>query len=179
MTDGLSDDEVQGILQDRQGFLWIHSGSGLNKFDGYVFENYLNNPTSSYILSRRATIFHQDKKGRFWILTNEGISVFNPLTEKNDFLFPRNSFKGPIIRFRERKDGKLWICTNTHIYLIDGDTFSVERLAGLPSNLRYSDILQTHDGTLWENSTGGIIEIDTVSNRKEIHKPSFAGACRG
>jgi len=37
-TDGLPSDELTGVQQDAQGFLWVASSSGLVRFDGAVFE---------------------------------------------------------------------------------------------------------------------------------------------
>jgi ligand-binding sensor domain-containing protein len=36
--DGMSQEDVHAILQDRQGFIWIATQDGLNRFDGYEFE---------------------------------------------------------------------------------------------------------------------------------------------
>jgi ligand-binding sensor domain-containing protein len=37
-SDGLSQNTIQCIYQDKKGFIWIGtSSSGLNKFDGYRF----------------------------------------------------------------------------------------------------------------------------------------------
>ena len=40
--DGLSHNAARHILQDKHGFLWIGTFSGLNRFDGYRFKQYLS-----------------------------------------------------------------------------------------------------------------------------------------
>ena len=40
-ADGLISEEVRAICQDRQGFLWIGTGTGLQRYDGIRFKNYL------------------------------------------------------------------------------------------------------------------------------------------
>jgi ligand-binding sensor domain-containing protein len=42
--DGLSGDIVYSILQDKQGFLWIGTHQGLNRYDGYHFVHYNYEP---------------------------------------------------------------------------------------------------------------------------------------
>ena len=42
--DGLAQDHVVAILQDRQGFMWFATGEGLNRYDGNSFVVYKNDP---------------------------------------------------------------------------------------------------------------------------------------
>ena len=43
--DGLSDNRVQAIVRDGQGFVWVGTANGLNRYDGYGFRQYLPDPT--------------------------------------------------------------------------------------------------------------------------------------
>lgn len=45
VKDGLSQNTVQGVLQDNEGYLWMATWNGLEKFDGYSFKNYKTYPT--------------------------------------------------------------------------------------------------------------------------------------
>ena len=42
--DGLSQTNTSRVHQDEDGFIWVATREGINKFDGLNFENYLNNP---------------------------------------------------------------------------------------------------------------------------------------
>ena len=46
-TDGLSDNKINTILKDRDGFVWIATVSGLNRYDGYNIKIYRNDPADS------------------------------------------------------------------------------------------------------------------------------------
>ena len=40
VKDGLSQNTVQSVLQDKDGYIWLATWNGLEKFDGYTFKNY-------------------------------------------------------------------------------------------------------------------------------------------
>ena len=40
IKDGMSQNTVMAILQDKQGFMWFGTWDGLNRFDGYTFTVY-------------------------------------------------------------------------------------------------------------------------------------------
>ncbi|HEV8273388.1 MAG TPA: two-component regulator propeller domain-containing protein [Chitinophagaceae bacterium] len=81
---GVSNNTVYEVLQDKKGFLWILTGNGLNRYDGYNFKIYSYDPADSNSLT--GGLFYslvQDKNGVLWF-NNEtkGIYSFNPVTEK-------------------------------------------------------------------------------------------------
>ncbi|MBI3194561.1 MAG: hypothetical protein HYZ34_08880 [Ignavibacteriae bacterium] len=80
---GLSQNSVHCIMQDNKGFMWFGTQDGLNKYDGYSFTVYRNEPFDSYSLSSNwiQTII-QDKEGLLWIGTDHGLNCFDPSTEK-------------------------------------------------------------------------------------------------
>lgn len=44
VMNGLSQNKVQHVLQDNDGYIWLATWSGLEKFDGYTFKNYKSYP---------------------------------------------------------------------------------------------------------------------------------------
>ncbi|MCX6165608.1 MAG: triple tyrosine motif-containing protein, partial [Ignavibacteriae bacterium] len=70
---GLSNNTVNCIFQDKYGFLWIGTNNGLNKYDGYIFTNYHANPADSSSLSSDfITSIVEDITGNLWIGTVGG-----------------------------------------------------------------------------------------------------------
>lgn len=122
MKDGLPDENVTGIVQDKRGFLWLSTRSGFAKFDGYKFTLFENNPFSANSLSNNSihSIF-LDKKERLWIGHEEGLDVFDLATERfilhwYDSANQKNGLNIRVVQFRERKDGMFWICTAQGAY---------------------------------------------------------------
>ena len=78
VSDGLSQGSVICSFQDSQGFLWFGTQYGLNRYDGYNFKVYLNNPsdtssiTSNYIIS-----IAEDNAGDLWIATSLGLNKYD------------------------------------------------------------------------------------------------------
>lgn len=82
--DGLSQNTVMGIVQDRKGNMWFATWNGLNKFNGYSFKNYKAKPGSQTILTNnRIDRIYEDKYGYFWLLTYDSHAYrFDPRTEQ-------------------------------------------------------------------------------------------------
>lgn len=80
---GLSHSAVSTIFQDSKGFLWIGTGGGLNKYDGYTFERYHSyaKDTNSPI-NNSSNLIYEDNKGLFWLGSDFGYTIYNPNTSK-------------------------------------------------------------------------------------------------
>ena len=73
IKDGLSQNTVMAILQDRQGFMWFGTWEGLNRFDGYTFKVYkaMNNGVEAHV-NNRVDIIFEDESERIWWGTYDG-----------------------------------------------------------------------------------------------------------
>ena len=82
INNGLSQNTVFSIFQDKQGFMWFATKDGLNRFDGSSFKVFR---FSSDDRSENS-IFHQflqDKHYQIWVGTDDGEYIYNP--EKDSF----------------------------------------------------------------------------------------------
>lgn len=78
IAEGLSNDIVRSITQDRYGYIWIGTEDGLNRFDGYSFKVYKHNPfDSSSIASNVVQSLCCDSTGDLWIGTEEGLDRYD------------------------------------------------------------------------------------------------------
>jgi len=74
IEDGLSQSTVTCMLQDRKGYLWFGTGNGLNRYDGYNFLIYYNDPSDTTSISNNGILsLCEDKNGFIWIGTIEGV----------------------------------------------------------------------------------------------------------
>lgn len=80
---GLSHSVMSAILRDRDGFLWLGTFEGLNRFDGTHFTVFKSNPDNRRSLgNNRIHALCQDKTGRIWIGTHKGINYFDPANQQ-------------------------------------------------------------------------------------------------
>ena len=74
IEDGLSQSTVNCMMQDKKGYLWFGTANGLNRYDGYNFVVYVNDPTDSTSISGNGILsICEDKDGYIWIGTTEGV----------------------------------------------------------------------------------------------------------
>lgn len=79
VEDGLSQSNVNCIFQDSKGFIWIGTQDGLNKYNGYEFLVYKNNPKDSTTISGNRIIdIVEDSTGLIWIATHgNGLNAYD------------------------------------------------------------------------------------------------------
>lgn len=81
--DGLVQNSIEAILQDRQGFIWVGTLAGLSRYDGYRFTTYRHDPDNPNSLSHNyVRDLFEDEEGMIWIATEGGgMNKFDPHTE--------------------------------------------------------------------------------------------------
>ena len=84
VNEGLSQGLILGITQDKTGFMWFATKDGLNKYDGYQFTCYRNDPKDAYSLpDNYVTNVVCDSNGNLWVATQtKGIYVFDERKER-------------------------------------------------------------------------------------------------
>lgn len=96
VDDGLSQSSVYCIFQDSKGFMWFGTGDGLNRFDGYQFENYKSSGRASTGLTN-SFITHkalEDHEGNIWVGTRMG-GINKYLYNERRFVPVRTEFIRP------------------------------------------------------------------------------------
>lgn len=95
IRNGLSQNTVYQILQDRKGFMWFGTKDGLNRYDGLSFRIYKKE--NSGLGRNFVTALYEDYEGNIWIGTDGGVFIYNPVSDSFT-PFGHKSDKGTVIR---------------------------------------------------------------------------------
>jgi signal transduction histidine kinase/ligand-binding sensor domain-containing protein/DNA-binding response OmpR family regulator len=165
--DGLSNNNVFDIIQDKSGFLWFATDDGLNRFDGYDFKVFRRDPENENSLSDNSVwTLIEDNKGNIWFGTKNGwLNRFDPLTEKfSKWEIKTDAFKqNAITRIYIDREDKIWIGTYRHgLYRLEPASGKIDHWYGKPddpksiSNNHISSIIQDSQGNFWISTYFGL-----------------------
>jgi len=89
--DGLSNGAVNTIVQDVEGFMWLGTWNGLNRYDGTTITTYLpaNDPHS--IHNHVIRELYPSSEGPLWMLTNRGIAWYDNIQDQFTSFFTKES----------------------------------------------------------------------------------------
>lgn len=156
---GLSNSRITGIVKDEDGFIWISTQDGLNKYDGFNFEVFQKK--NSNISSNDITHIIRDSKNRIWVATlGGGISLYDK--QKNNFRVIKklNSEAKSIISNQinilfEDTQGFIWIGTDNGVSKINPVSFNYINFQSLElSNINVTSFYEGMNGDMYIGTFG-------------------------
>lgn len=193
LDEGLSQTQVNAIVQDDQGFIWLGTKDGLNRYDGYdftVFRNHKDDPFS--LIDNMVLALHFSKDGRLWIGTNSGLVYFDQASSRfYKTVLPSLNGTQPSVNYIAPADGNsLWLTsisdglfryhmgTGASQHFHFGNTGSL----GFPGD-KVNVVMETCNGAVWLGADRGLFyrepgdtrwhrvasdisEVDLLSNGK-------------
>ncbi|MCO6489482.1 MAG: hypothetical protein J5I98_13740, partial [Phaeodactylibacter sp.] len=150
---GLIDDKVDDLIEDRNGKIWIATNSGVSQFDGEYFTNYT---TEEGLCFNIINDLYEDKNGYIWVGTNGGgLSRFDGVSFSNYQLVPDLKFN-IINQILEDKEGYLWLATRMGLARFDGHSYTYYTTnEGLIDNNVFA-IFIDRKGRMWIGTEGGL-----------------------
>ena len=176
---GLSQVTVNCILQDSKGFMWFGTQDGLNRYDGYTFTVYRNDPENLDSVSQNyITTIVEDKKEFIWIGTRmNGFSRFSPTTGTYKHFIhaphnPNSLSNNAIADICIDRENLLWIATNgggVNQFNPKTGIFTFYRHEpkdpGSLSSNTVNCIFQDAEGTIWMGTHTGLDRLDLKSGQ--------------
>lgn len=169
---GLLHPDVSSIAQDKDGFLWIGTEIGLQRYDGYHFQNYFYD--FGIKRSMQNSIVKDllvDKTGNILVATwGDGISIVNP--ESNGFSdfdlnmqAETNNFHSSIQCLNQNKEGSFWIGTYVGLIFYSSQSKQANLYLNNPidstsiSNNWVKQILECSDGNYFFICDDGVMNL--------------------
>lgn len=172
---GLSNNQIHCIHQDKKGWMWFGTSQGICRFDGYKFTIFKNDPDDSTSLKGNLvrTIF-EDRKGQLWIGTeNGGLNKFNREKENFQHFFYSGdqSFlkDATVTAINEDSIGNLWVGTNTHLYRIENEKILYEiKPLNRNGSSEFFRVIQTDkSGRIWLGTNSGLYVYNHQDNKAQ------------
>ena len=168
-TDGLSQNTVMDVHQDRAGFIWIATENGLDRYDGHNFERYERGPwQDGHLASDYVWQIAEDEHANLWLATDDG-GVARWDRHSKRFSHYRHDPADPASLSSDRtrsllitKDG-IWVATqDAGLNLLNPDTGQVRRYRhdandslSLPNDSVYV-LMEDQHGGIWIGTDRGL-----------------------
>lgn len=178
--DGLSNDFTTDILRDKDGFLWVGTFSGLNRYDGGNFSVFMHkkNDTTS-ILNNTISSICEDERGNIWGGTESGIFCYIKSTDK--FRNYRTYTKGTYPRINDLicdHNSSIWAGTDNGLLKLDPATGRYFNIHHDPKNKntitpgfigKYGLAYDSLNNGIWMAVSGGLNFYDSEKNKFVNH----------
>lgn len=163
----LSNSLINEVYQDRNGFVWIATEDGLNKFDGMKFSAYKQTVEEGSIKNNYVHSIYNDSEGRFWIGCINGLLLYDQATDKfSEVTIMRDGKRihPHISSIIERHNGDMWFATSgQNMIILRKGASQFEILDNLPVYIQkvYEDVLDnvwiaTETEGVFRYSSGGV-----------------------
>ena len=158
--DGLGDNYIESIYQDRAGFLWFGtSNAGVSRYDGDKFVNFT---MDDGFASNTVPAIHEDKAGHLWFGSRggDGASRYDGENFVN-FTTDDGLTQNDVTSIYQDRDGFLWFGTlSGGVSRYDGTSWiTLDTRDGLIDN-RVFGINQDSDGRLWFATLEGVTQYN-------------------
>lgn len=164
--DGLSQSSVFAIAQDESGYMWFGTRDGLNKYDGYRFKVYRNNPSklTSLVSNDVRSLYYDAFSRSLWVGTLDGLSRYDEAKDAfvnytNDKGLSSNSIRCIL---RDSKH-RLWVGTanGLNLYDVKKNSFTpvLQNVITYP-NQDITSIFEDREGIIWIGTLDGLYKLN-------------------
>ncbi|GAB3665256.1 two-component regulator propeller domain-containing protein [Echinicola sediminis] len=176
---GLSQNDVNAIAQDKNGFMWFGTHDGLNKYDGYSFKVFQANPGDSTALSSNLIFaLAEDPRGYLWVgTTGGGVNRLDLTTEKFKRILhqegnPASLSNNHVTTILVAKDSSVWVGTQAglnHIHCEQGKDAKITKfLDSKDSAATINSLYEDKNGTVWIGTNKGLFMVAGTRNNINI-----------
>ncbi len=170
--EGLSQGTIHAVLQDRQGFWWLATEDGLNRYDGHGVTVFRQQPfDSTSLASSMVRGLYEDARGVLWAATAMGLDRMDPGTGRFRHIPMANEGTGDarhlgagyVFDVTGDREGGVWVTTMNGLSRFEPRTARFEHFSHtrgtLPSDTAYT-VYQDPSGQVWAGTRQGLARFD-------------------
>jgi ligand-binding sensor domain-containing protein/signal transduction histidine kinase len=181
-ADGLSHTRVAHIVQDPQGYMWLGTQYGLDRYDGYEFKHFVHDPRRVGSLAGTfVTALFIDREGTIWVACSQILDRFDARTQTfTHYQIDSRDAQtgdGTVVGISQDHAGFLWLSTGRGLHRMDPTTGTLTHFqhdGANPYSLSTNDIKWTGEdrsGLFWVGTADGLDRFDRASGRVLLHIP--------
>lgn len=146
LEDGLPQNSVQALIQDRNGYIWLATEEGFVRFDGVHFEVF-DSRRVEQMPSNVVQSLYQDRQGNLWVGTLLGALRCNMNTETFTEI---KGLSGHIIyRILQDQKGHMWFATDQGVKRLKNGRFTSYSTADGLLDQQVLALCEGGDGKIW------------------------------
>lgn len=184
IDEGLSQSSVYAVLQDHQGFIWLGTADGLNRYDGSSIKVYRYDPDAEISIGDNfVRDLCETDDGSLWVATRGGgLTRLSPDRQKaqsfrHDPEDASTLARDAILSLAETPTGQLWVgLDNGGISIFDWETETFFHVPKLGNNRFGSSVFSMvfdQQGNLWVGSNTGLFRLAADKVDPELAIGSF------
>ncbi|WP_218418753.1 ligand-binding sensor domain-containing diguanylate cyclase [Alteromonas lipotrueae] len=177
IEEGLSQVSVLDIAEDNNGYIWLATQSGIDRFDGNEFKHLGKWQETESDGLYAATTFQIEAsldKEYLWVGTIGGVSKFHIETTTFEHFPITVSSKikaGSIKRIKIDKNGNVWVISGRALYRFSSLSNKLVQVAVLDNiTSTLTDIVFDRNSHVWLSSTSGLYKLNTAFNTLELQQ---------
>ncbi|WP_432381519.1 ligand-binding sensor domain-containing protein [Duganella sp. P38] len=175
---GLTQESVTSLQQDKHGYMWIGTQAGLNRFDGYRITTFKNDPANPRSLQDNyIQTIYEDGSGQLWVGSKGGLDRYDPASKGFTHVLSKVSVLGML------GDGGqgLWLVTGEglqHLDLRSGELRLLRHAEQDPDSIsddRVTALARDQGGNLWIGTARGLEMLPSGSTQFRHFGPQNGG----
>lgn len=156
VENGLSNNAVICCVQDKKGFLWFGTKDGLDRFDGYTFKIFRNDPDDKNSIGNNFIhSLYIDNQDILWVGTDRGIYKYDA-TSESFYLLPAPFTEG-VSDIKMDTKGNLWFISAFNLFKYNEAEKKLRQFQ-VPQYFEATSICTLPDSSVWISTSNGLLK---------------------
>lgn len=138
MDYSISNLKVQSITEDQFGHIWIGTFRGLNKYNGYQYQQFFHSDNPSSLSYNGVNTLYLDSKKRLWVGTQRGVNIYQENDTFKQFILHGENWN--IQHILENSKGEIYLDAISHLYKYNEKTSSFDVVLTLDDDKPFTSV---------------------------------------